>query len=281
MVDVKKFMEKMSDYLDDLLSEEERKKFEVDLEECPECRKALDSFKKLREKMRGSVPKPSAEAKLKVYEALNAERAKRGEELLKIPAELLKLVKAKSDAAVEAAKSVAGTSAGSMKELASTGADMAQQRGKSALNVGKKAAETFATGAKAAKDVAVESGKTMVDTGKIVTVESAEVMADSMKSPTEAAKAPARLAGKGIKAGVTMAKGAAKVMGKGIKGSAEVAKGTMEVGATTAKEAAKTAKDCTKVTKAAKAAKDIASSIVDGAKDVAKAKPEGSEDRED
>jgi len=104
-MNIENFLDRLTDYLDGLMPEKERKQFEAYLAECEECQQIVNSFRAIRERLRETpVVNAPAEAKVRLYEALNAERARRGEPLLRIPAELLAQVRARAKAAAEAAQ---------------------------------------------------------------------------------------------------------------------------------------------------------------------------------
>lgn len=176
------------------------------------------------------------EARLRLYEKMNEERRKKGEKLLKIPAKLIAQVKAKGSAVAESVGDVAkagGQSASQMharsEQVIHTMKDGAKSVGEKAFGAGKKSAHH-------GRDMVNETGQTILDSGRIMTSEVTDVVSDTLEHPLKAVVAPARLAGKGIKAGARMMKGGVKVAMSGVKGTLSVAKGGLDVGAESVKQ---------------------------------------------
>ena len=270
----KKFIEQISDFLDGTLSSTEQKAFQAHLAECASCRAALDNFQQVKAKLKESTnAKLSPEKRLRLYETMNAERKKRGEKLLRIPAELIAQVKAKSAAAEQAAGKVVTTGVEAATDVAQSGASFGGTMVGGAKNVGKKMAKTARKGAKRAKKMAEETRKTATDVGRTM-AEAAEIAGNAPKSPLKAVTAPPKLAGKGLKTGARMAKGSAKVMGEGMKGSIEMMAGGAETAAEMMIQAGKVTKSMVDgIEKTASAKNKLVNAISEGTKDIADAEP--------
>ncbi len=266
----------IADYLDGLLPPKVQAAFEARLKSSPTLRKAVDEMRALREKAREATASAlPPEAKLRLYERLNAERARRGEPLLRIPQELLALAKAKAIAAGKAATEVASASANAAQTAAQAGAATVQTAAQSAKQAARQmqqtgktaltgSAETLKTGIQATTDAA----STLAET--------TEVLDDIAEKPLKGAlTAPPKVAAKVAKAGLQAAHGAAKtgakmaqtgakVAAESAKSAAEMAKGGLKTTLTAAKGAAQTAK----------AGAQVLGTAAAGAKEVARAKKE-------
>ena len=271
-----KIYPQLEDYARNALGEEERLLVAEHLADCESCQQKLSQYENALALLKdASSTDLQPERRLRLYERLNDERKKRGDQLLEIPKKLIAQVKAKGGAAAEAVGDVAKASGAAAKQtgertvnIPKTMRDGAKSVGQTALGAGKKSAHH-------GRDMINEAAQTMLDSARIMTEEVADVVEGSLKSPLKAVTAPAKLAGKGIKATARMAKGSAKITASGMKGVASAAKGSLDVGAESAKQAGKTAK----------ATLDAAESILDGrnqvagkigkgVKKVAKAKPD-------
>jgi len=184
----------------------------------------------------------SDEARLRLYEKFNEERARRGESLLKIPADLLARVKARAAATPEAAKKAAASSKESAALAAGSGVHFAKASGRSGKRFGGKMKQGTTNMARNAADVVKELGKTTVDAGRIVTVESYEVLREAPQSKSKALLAPPKLAGKGVKASVRLMTGTAKTAAKTVKGGAVLTKDAASAAATGMVESARLGK---------------------------------------
>lgn len=262
----KKIYPQLEDYARNALSAKERLLVAEHLANCEVCQEKLAQHESALALLKdASETELQPERRLHLYERLNDERKKRGEQLLKIPEKLLAQVKAKGGAAVEAAQDVAKASGAAAKQtggrtvnIAKTMRDGAKSVGQTALGAGKKSAHH-------GKDMVNEAAQTMFDSTRIMTEEVADVVEESLKNPFKAMIAPAKLAGKGIKAGARMAKGSAKIAASGVKGVASAAKGGLDVGAESVKQAGATAK----------ATLDAAESMLEGRNQVAEAMGKG------
>jgi hypothetical protein len=184
----------------------------------------------------------SDEAKLRLYEKFNEERARRGESLLKVPADLLARVKAKAAATPEAAKKAAASSKESATMAVDSGVHFAKTTGRSGKRIGGKLKQGTVNLTRNAVDVAKELGKTTVDAGRIATVESYDVLSEAPQGKRKALLTPPKLAGKGVKAGVRLMTGTAKAAAKTIKGGAVMTKDAASATATGMIESARVGK---------------------------------------
>jgi hypothetical protein len=184
----------------------------------------------------------SDEARLRLYEKFNEERARRGESLLKIPADLLARVKAKAAAAPDAAKKAAAGSKESASLAASSGTHFAKATGQGGKRFGGKMKQGTVNATRNAADVARELGRTVADVGRITTVESYEVLREAPQSKRKALLAPPKLAGKGMKAGIRLMTGTAKAAAKTVKGGAVMTKDAASTTATGMIESARMGK---------------------------------------
>jgi len=264
----------IADYLDNLLPDDLKAKFEKRLKESPALRRAVDEMRALREKTKEATEGVlSPEAKLRLYERLNEERARRGEALLKIPQELLALAKAKASAAGEAAAEVAGAGADTLRTAAKGSAKTAETAARTAAETAKR----FADAGKVVVEGGSEVARTGLETASEVAStlsESAEVVKDVADNPVKGAvTAPPKLAGKMAKAGFQTMKGMAttgvKAAQTGVKAAAETGKAAAEAAKGTSKTAAEAAKAAAET---AKAGAGVLSAGVKGAKKVVKAK---------
>jgi anti-sigma factor RsiW len=129
--------ELLQDYLDGSLSEADRPRFEAHLQNCETCRQVIANTERLRAHLRDdSAPHLTPERRLRLYERLNAERAARGEPLLRVPQALL-------DAAAQSAASGAEAMGEMTAEAARSAAEAASAAGQADLP---KAAESLAKG---------------------------------------------------------------------------------------------------------------------------------------
>ncbi len=249
--------------------------------DCEICQKSLEKREETRLILREASEKSLQPAgRLRLYEKLNEERKKRGEKLLKIPAKLIAQVKAKGGAAAGAVGDIAkagGQSASRMGarsgQIVRTMAEGAKSVGETALDAGKKSAHH-------GKDMVDEAGQTMLDAGRAMTSEVADVISDTMEHPLKAVVAPARLAGKGIKAGARTMKGSAKIAASGVKGTVSVVKGGLDVGAESIKQSGKTLGAMIDTAEGVLEERNkVAGTIGEGIQKVKEAKPE--EDEED
>lgn len=275
----KKFIEQMSEFLDGTLSPAEQKTFQAHLAACESCRTALDNFRQVKTKLKETTDaKLSPEKRLRLYETMNIEREKRGEKLLRIPAELLAQVKAKSAAAGQAAGEVTAGGVEAAADVAKSGASVGGAMAGGAKSVSGKMAKTAKKGVKRAQKMATETRKTVADIGRTMS-EAAEIAGDIPKSPVKAVTAPPKLAGKGMKTGAKMAKGGAKVMSEGLKGSVEMMAGGAETAAEMMLQAGKVTKKMVDGIETTAAAKNkLADTVSKSAKTIADAEPESADD---
>ncbi|MBT3315603.1 MAG: hypothetical protein HN390_13425 [Anaerolineae bacterium] len=96
-------------------------------------------------------------------------------------------------------------------------------------------------------DIREMMGEALIDSARIMTKKVADVVGDSLKNLIKAVVAPARFAGKSIKAEARIAKGIAI---SGMKDMASAAKGSLEVDAESAKQGGKIAKSMIDVAEA-------------------------------
>ena len=211
----------------------------------------------------------SDEARLRLYEKFNQERASRGESLLEIPAELLARVKAKAAATPRAAKKAAVSSKESATLAAEGGAHFARATSRGGKRFGSKMKQGTVNATRNIANVAKEMGKTVTETGRIMTLESYQVLREIPQSKGKALLAPPRLAGKGMKAGMKMVSGAAKTAAKMVKGGAVMTKDAASVTATSMIESARMGKAFAESTDKMAQAKDtLAAGIKDAAKEI-------------
>ena len=237
------FFKLVPDYVDDLLDESAKKAFEAHLESCPQCRSAVASLQAMRQSLRQrSKPVLSDEARLRLYERFNEERQRRGESLLRIPADLLARVKAKAAATPEAAKLAATGGKEASILAANSGLDLARTTGRSSKQMGRKMKQGAEHTVHHAAEVAKEIGKTMADVGRMTTVDSFEIIQEAPQNKRKAILAPAKLMGQGVKAGMRMMTGAAKTAAKSMKGGAVMTRDAAETMATGMKESARMGK---------------------------------------
>ncbi len=266
----------IADYLDGLLPPKMRAAFEARLKNTPALQKAVEEVRALREKAReataGALP---PEAKLRLYERLNAERARRGEPLLRIPQELLAQLKAKTAAAGEAAAEVASAGTKAAHTAMQAGAATAQTAAQSAAQTARQMGKAGKTALKGSAD-ALQTGLQATADAAATFAETREVLEDISENPLKGAlTAPPKMAAQVAKAGLQAARGAAKASAKmahtGVKTAAESAKtaaeatkGGVKTTLTAAKGAAQTAK----------ASIEILGTAAAGAKKVVRAKKE-------
>lgn len=218
------------DYLSGLLGEQDTRLFEAHLTECERCRKVVENARRIK----GSLTPAegahlSPESRLRLYERLNAERARRGEKLLRIPRELLAQVRAKSQAAGEAAGEIARSGVRSAGQMGKSGASVMGAMGRGMKAVGGRAARTAGKGARRVRKMGVEAARTAADVGRIATEEISDVIGDAMQSPFKALLAPPRMAGKAAKMAARVAKGGCKISMVGAKGMLEAGFGSLGV----------------------------------------------------
>jgi len=211
----------------------------------------------------------SDEARLRLYEKFNQERASRGESLLEIPAELLARVKAKAAATPKAAKKAAVSSKESAALAAEGGAHFARATGRGGKRFGGKMKQGTVNATRNIANVAKEMGRTVTETGRIITLESYQVLREAPQSKGKALLAPPRLAGKGMKAGMKMVSGAAKTAAKMVKGGAVMTKDAASVTATGMIESARMGKAFAESSEQIRQAGDtLTSGIKDAAREV-------------
>ncbi len=244
--------------------------------DCEICRKSLEKREETRLLLRDASEKPLQPAgRLRLYEKLNEERKKRGEKLLKIPVKLIAQAKAKGGAAAGVVGDIAkagGQSASRVGErsgqIVHTMADGTKSVGETALDAGKKSAHH-------GKDMVDEAGQTMLDAGRVMTSEVADVISDTIEHPLKVVFAPARLAGKGIKAGARTMKGSAKIAASGVKGTVSVVKGGLDVGAESIRQSGETLGAMIDTAEGVLDERNkVAGTIGDGMQKVEEAKPE-------
>ncbi len=266
------------DYLGGLLQGEDAARFEAHLKECSRCRKVVENARKLRGNL--AVPEGarlSPEGRLRLYERLNAERARRGEKLLRIPDELLARVRAKTRAAGDAAGDVARTGARSARRMGGKGMAVAGAAGRGMKAVGGRAARTAGKGARRARKMGIEAARTVADVGRIATEEVAEVIGDAMQSPFKALLAPPRMAGKAAKMAARTAKGGCKISLAGARGMAEAGFGTMGMMGEMVKHQGKIARAMLEgAVETARSSDAVARTALKGTQKVAQAQPEES-----
>ncbi len=265
----------LPDYLSGLLDEEERRRFEAHLEECARCRKVVRNARGLKGGLTGSQgARLSPQGRLRLYERLNTERARRGEKLLRIPRELAAQARAKSQAAGEAAQEVARSGARSAGRMGRSGVSVAGAMGRGMKSVGGKAARTMGKGARRAHEMAAETAHAAADVGRIATEEVSEVIGDAMQSPFKAVLAPPRMAGKAAKMAARIAKGGFKVSMVGAKGMVEGGLGAAGVMGEMVRQQGKVARAMIDGAEEAMASSgEVAKKTAAGAHLVAKARP--------
>ncbi len=237
------FVKLVPDYVDDLLNDQEKKAFEAHLQTCPQCRSAVASLRAMRQGLRQHTEAHlSDEARLRLYEKFNEERQRRGESLLRIPADLVARVKAKAAATPEAARLAATGSKEASAIAASSGVHLAKTTGRGSKQLGRKMKQSAEHSVQHAAEVAKEMGKTVADVGRITTIESFEILQEAPQHKRKAILAPAKLMGQGLKAGMRMMTGAAKTAAKSMKGGAVMTRDAAETMATGMIESARVGK---------------------------------------
>ncbi len=261
------------DYVDGLLDEAQRADFEAHLRECPDCQESVASFRALRQTLSKTKDMAlSDEARLRLYQRFNEERARRGESLLRVPADLLARVKPKAAATPEAAKKLAGGGKEATLLAADSGAHMARSTGRGAKRFGGKMKRSASNAGRHLVEVAREAGRTAANVGRIVTVESYEVLREAPRSKGKALLAPPKLMGKGVKAGARMMTGTAKVAAKSAKGGAVLIKDGASTAATGMIESARLGKAFAESTdKLAQAGEQMARGVKEAARTVIEA----------
>ncbi len=218
----------LSDYLSGLSNEEDSRLFEEHLKTCPQCQAVVQNAQVLRKRLAPSEEKAlSPRGRLQLYERLNAERARRGEKLLRIPEKLLAEANAKLQAAGQAAGEIARQGAHSAADAGKSAAVVAKTMGRGAKAIGGRAAHMTANGARRARKIAAEMAKTATDVRRVATEEVSDVIGDAMQSPFKALLAPPRMAGKAAKMAARVARGGCKISAVSAKGMAETGFGTV------------------------------------------------------
>ena len=265
------FIQLIPDYIDDLLHDDEIWALEAHLETCEICAREVASQQAIRQGLKKtSRTRLSDEARLRLYQAFNDERVRRGESLLQIPAELLARAKAKAAVTAQATQKVIQESKDAGQEIGSGSAHFAKSVSQSSKRFGKKVQRGARNSARNATHVAKEMGQTGKDVARIVTKESYDVVSQAAQSKRKAAVAPARIMGKGVKAGARMMTGGAKTAAKSVKGGAVMAKDGASVMATGMIESARVGKAFAESTdKVVQAGSKIKQSVKDAVKEVA------------
>ncbi len=275
-----KFTNQIADFLNGTLSSTEKKSFEAHLNECDSCRASLENFRNIKSQLKQKTnARLSPEAHLRLYEQMNTERKNRGEKLLRIPAELIAQVKAKSVATGQAMQDLTTTGVESATDVAQSGTKFGGAMVGGAKNVSGKMAKTAQKGVKRAQKIVSDACQTATSIGRTMG-EAAEIAGDARKSPLKAVTAPPKLAGKGIKMGGQIAKGSVKMMGNGMKGGIEMIAGGADTAAEMMTQAGKVTKAIVDgIDTTANAKKKIIDSASKGAKSIANAnpKPKGSD----
>jgi len=217
----------------------------------------------------------SDEAKLRLYERFNEERARRGESLIRIPADLLARVKAHATAAPEAVRKATQSGKESVTMAASGSMHLAKATGKGGKRFGSKMKRGTVNATRNTADVIKEIGRTVADVGRIVTLESYEVVREIPQSKRKALLAPPKLMGKGVKAGVRMMTGTTKAAAKTVKAGAVITKDATTTTATGMIESARVGKAFAESSGQIMQAGDaLASGIKDAAKTVIAPEPD-------
>ena len=233
---------------------------------CEICQTRVGELEKTRDLLKNASEKKLQPAgRLRLYEKLNEERRQRGEKLLKIPAELIAQVKAKGEAMAEAAEDVVAAGGESASRTLARSGDVVKTMHEGAKSVSEEASGAGKTSIGHGKAMVDEAGRTMLDTGRTLTSEVADVVGDTLEHPIKAVVAPARLAGKGVKAGVRMVKGSAKIAASGVKGALSAVKGGRKVLAESVRQGGETADSMA----------DLAETMLDEGQQVAGALGEG------
>ncbi len=271
--------ERIRAYLTGALSAGQRSAVEKHLAFCASCRQAVEAQREIeagREAAQSVAMSP--EARLRLYERLNALRSEAGDAPIPIPRHLLAQVKAKAEATAQAAAHVARTTGSAAREIGTGGAAVAAQAARGAAKVGKKAARTVKAAAQSAIEMGEETVKTAADLKTIAVDETAATLRKAKEHPVDLAATPIRLAAKGMKAGGRMAEGAAKNAYAATKGGIKVAAGTASTMGTALVEGTKTGITAAKhAPRLVKAAKKVADGLAEGVRQIAEAKPEEAE----
>ncbi|RLD01325.1 MAG: hypothetical protein DRI32_09525 [Chloroflexi bacterium] len=243
--------------------------------DCEICRKSLEKREETRLLLREASEKPLQPAgRLRLYEKLNEERKKRGEKLLGIPVKLIAQVKAKGGTAASAVGDIAKAGGQSASRIGARSGQIVHTMAEGTKSVGETALDAGKKSAHHGKDMVDEAGQTMFDAGRVMTSEVADVISDTMEHPLKAVFAPARLAGKGIKAGVRTMKGSTKIAASGVKGTVSVVKGGLDVGAESIRQSGETLGAMIDTAEGVLEERNkVASAIGDGMQKIEEAKP--------
>ncbi len=244
MMDHKTFMKLIPDYMDGTLSQADREAFEAFLATCEECQKAIENYRTISQALQRAAQEAelSDEAQLRLYERFNEERRRRGESLIKIPADLAARVKAKATLAPEAAKKAAQGGRDAAVLATDSSVHLARTTGQSGKRLGRKVKQGAMHAAQNVVDVAKEMGQTIVETGRIVTVDSFQVLREVPRRKRNLLLAPPKLAANQVKAGARLMTGTTKAAAKTVKGGAVMAKDAASVSATGMLESARLGK---------------------------------------
>ncbi len=244
MMDHKTFMKLIPDYVDGTLGQADREAFEAFLATCEECQMAIENYRAISRALQYAAQEAelSDEARLRLYERFNEERRRRGETLIKIPADLVARVKAKAALAPEAAKKAAQGGKEAAVLATDSSAHLARATGQSGKRLGRKMKQGATHAAQNAADVAKEMGQTLVETGRIATVDCFQVLREVPRRKRNALLAPPKLVANRIKAGARLMTGATKAAAKTVKGGAVMAKDAASVTATGMVESARLGK---------------------------------------
>ncbi len=268
------FLSLIPDYVDGTLSPDVLRAFETYLASCDDCQGLIEDYRSVGRglKQMADDAQLSDESRLRLYERFNEERARRGESLIRIPADLLARVKAKAVRAPEAARKAVSSGKEATVLAAGGGKQLAVTTGRGGKRFGGKMKQGTVNMARHTAEVAKEMGKTVADVGRITTKESYEVLREVPRGKRQALLAPPKLMGKGMKAGLRLMTGTAKVATKTVKGGAVMTKDAASTMATGMVESARLGKA---VAESTDAVVEATSTLTEGLKDAAKTVAEG------
>jgi len=207
---------RMHRLLDRALPADEEARLRAHLRECPACRTYWQTLQARSAATKEAGLRLPEEAKLRLYQRLNAERVRRGEPLLRVSAALLEAVRVRWQTARAEAPHVAREAARAGRTVAESAQDVARaaSRGarETAASVGR-AAQDCIEGPKELADAALSTGRDLMQTGS----EAVQVVHDVAEKPRKIFLAPFSLSAKAAKAGLQAAKGMTTLLSRGTR----------------------------------------------------------------
>lgn len=261
---------RMHRLLDQALPADEEARLRAHLAECTACRTYWQSLQSRAVGAAQEGLRLPEEAKLRLYQRLNAERVRRGEPLLRVSAALLEAVRVRWQTAKAEAAHVARESSQAARTMAEGAAQVARAAAQGATETAAsmgQAAQDCVEGPRQMAEVALETGRDLAQTG----AEAVQVVQDVVEKPRQAWRVPFRLGFKAAKAGAQAAKGVAKMVARGTRFTVRAATHRAQIPLKAAQAGAETSRTATRAAgRSARTAGQAARRAAQAAKRVAK-----------